>query len=81
MADQTDQCCLVVVGSDGEILRTAPGNRIYGSREAAAKHQRYLLALPPDMHYAMARVTLIEDDPWDLPDEDEDTEGGASNGE
>jgi hypothetical protein len=69
------QICLVVVGSDGQILRTAPGNRIYSSRAAAAQHQRYLLAVPPDMRYAMARVVLIEDDPHNVPDED--LEGGA----
>lgn len=72
LAERDDRCVLVVVGSDGEILRTAPGNRIYGTLEAAVNHQRHLLALPPDMHYATARVTLTED---------EDTEGGASNGE
>lgn len=75
--DRDDRCCLVVVGGDGEILRTAPGNRIYGTRAAAVKHQRYLPALPPDMRYAMARVSLIEDDPHDMPDED--TEGGVPN--
>lgn len=48
---------------------------------ADASRAASVMQRTPGAEYLIVTVTPAEMDPWDLPDEDEDTEGGASNGE
>lgn len=63
-----------------DAVRLSSAARLWSTRSEAAEHaDRLALDAGELTTYAVARVSLIEDDPHDVPDED--IEGGASNGE
>ena len=66
---------VVVVWDDGkpEGVRLQPYAMLHDTRESA--HARAAQMKWPGVMFAVARVAVIEDDAWDLPDEGEATDG------